>query len=188
VVGVTLTVSPFPAGGLEFKAIGTAVRAPGARPIEQPFTSELSGQEFATLLMTGLVPVSIVLGISIGVRHDDFTTVDQAFSYWNTEIRGYTELVNRTRGDARDQLRKDVIKRRASGVVSRAMELRIDEYECRGLEGATDHVAEATIVGTAITRFARNRQPVRTGALAVLSLGERPAPEVRMIDPMMRSR
>ena len=29
VVGVSLTIGPFPAGGLEFKAIGTAVRAPG---------------------------------------------------------------------------------------------------------------------------------------------------------------
>ena len=29
VVGVRLTIGGFPAGGLEFKAIGTAVRAPG---------------------------------------------------------------------------------------------------------------------------------------------------------------
>jgi uncharacterized protein YbjQ (UPF0145 family) len=187
VVGVMLTVSPFPAGGLEFKAIGTAVRVPGVRPIRQLFTSELSGQEFATLLMTGFMPIGIVLGISIGVRHDDFTTFDQAHSYWNTEVRGYSELVNRTRRDARDQLRKDVIKHHAVGVVTRAMELRIDEYECKGLEGAKDHVAEATIVGTAITRFGQNKRPVRTDTLAVMSLGERARPEVEIINPMMRS-
>ena len=29
IVGVTLSIGSFPAGGLEFKAIGTAVRAPG---------------------------------------------------------------------------------------------------------------------------------------------------------------
>ena len=36
VVGVNLTIGPFPAGGLEFKAIGTAVRAPGAPPPKRP--------------------------------------------------------------------------------------------------------------------------------------------------------
>lgn len=187
VVGVSLTVSPFPGGSLEFKAIGTAVRAPGIKPIRQRFTCELSGQEFAKLLTAGFMPTGIVLGISIGVRHDDVTTLDQASGWWNAEVKGYTELVNHTRRDATDQLRKDVIKQHADGVVTRAMELRIDEYECRGLEGATDHVAEATIVGTAITRFARNRSPARTATLAVMSLGERPVREIKMINPMMRS-
>ena len=36
VVGVRLTIGQFPAGGLEFKAIGTAVHAPGAPPLRQP--------------------------------------------------------------------------------------------------------------------------------------------------------
>jgi hypothetical protein len=80
-----------------------------------------------------------------------------------------------------------MLKYHASGVVTRAMELRIDEYECRGLEGSTDHVAQATIIGTAIARFGQNKRPARTAALAVLSLGERPAPEVPMMNPMMRS-
>ena len=33
VVGVRLTIGAFPAGGLEFKAIGTAIRAPGVGPV-----------------------------------------------------------------------------------------------------------------------------------------------------------
>src|SRR6202167_216990 len=42
VVGVSLTIGAFPAGGLEVKAIGTAVRAPGAPPLRHgPFTSDL---------------------------------------------------------------------------------------------------------------------------------------------------
>lgn len=60
-------------------------------------------------------------------------------------------------------------------------------YECQGMERAKDHVAEATIVGTAITRFTRNRQPARTATLAVMSLGERPVHEIKMINLMMRS-
>ena len=44
VVGVRLTIGGFPAGGLEFKAIGTAIRAPGGVTLREPFTSDLSGR------------------------------------------------------------------------------------------------------------------------------------------------
>ena len=56
IVGVRLSIGSFPAGGLEFKAIGTAVRAPGAPPLRHPFTSDLSGQDFAKLVMKGWMP------------------------------------------------------------------------------------------------------------------------------------
>ena len=72
VVGVSLELGPFPGGAVEFKAIGTAVRAPGGVRLKAPFTSDVSGQEFAKLIMAGVVPVSLVLGISIGRRHDDW--------------------------------------------------------------------------------------------------------------------
>ena len=66
VVGVRLTIGSFPAGGLEFKAIGTAVRAPGGVPLRQPFTSDLTGQDFAKLILAGWVPAGLVLGIAPG--------------------------------------------------------------------------------------------------------------------------
>src|ERR1700746_3338211 len=66
VVGVRLSIGSFPAGGLEFKAIGTAIRAPGVGPVstwqhrgtrpKRPFTSDLSGQDFTKLIMKGWVP------------------------------------------------------------------------------------------------------------------------------------
>src|SRR5579863_2641702 len=103
VVGVSVEVGPFPGGAVEFRAIGTAVRAPGAVRLKAPFTSDVSGQEFAKLIMAGLVPVSLVLGISIGVRHDDWLKRGQSrWTIGNVEVRGYTELVNRTRADARN--------------------------------------------------------------------------------------
>src|SRR5260370_28900709 len=77
VVGVRLTIGAFPAGGLEFKAIGTAIRAPGVPPLskgrghKEPFTSDLSGQDFGKLIMKGWVPAGLVLGISIGSPHRD---------------------------------------------------------------------------------------------------------------------
>jgi uncharacterized protein YbjQ (UPF0145 family) len=180
VVGVRLDVEPFPGGGLEFRALGTAVRAPGGPAGRPPFTCELSGQDFTKLLLAGWAPVAIVLGISVGVRHDDDRTAAEATGsvWWNTEVSGHTELLNQTRRDATDQLRRDLLSRRASGVVTRAMEVRTEEYECKGLEGARDHMAEATIVGTAITRFAADEErSARAGSQLVLSLGDRGLPE-----------
>src|SRR5258708_16532581 len=77
VVGVKLTIGSFPAGGLEFKAIGTAVRAPGGVQLREPFTSDLSRQDFAKPVLAGWVPARLVLGISIGARHYSWLPVSQ---------------------------------------------------------------------------------------------------------------
>jgi uncharacterized protein YbjQ (UPF0145 family) len=182
VVGVRLTIGSFPAGGLEFKAIGTAVRAAGARGPKTPFTSDLSGQDFAKLVLAGWMPVSLVLGISIGARHDDWVTVSQTrWGAGNTEVSGYTELVNETRHDARVQLERDVARHGADGVVVQEMDMRIGEHECPMQEGRRDHVVEATIIGTAIAHFKPRQAPV-SRPLAIMSLDpqRRQAARVRL--------
>src|SRR5690348_18178022 len=68
VVGVRLEVGRYEWGEhlAEFLAVGTAVKhAEGAlhrAPSGRPFTSDLSGQEFWTLLQTGHRPVGMVMG------------------------------------------------------------------------------------------------------------------------------
>jgi len=184
VVGVSLTIGRFPAGGLEFNAIGTAIRAPGAQPLRRPFTSDVSGQDFAKLIADGAIPVGLALGISIGARHDDWLTRTQS-SRWtsgNTEVNGYTDLINATRHDARDQLRRDVHDMGGEGVVIQSMDMQIGEHECPAQEGAHDHVAEVTIVGTAITHFAPSKRVAERPSLAILSLDpqRRQAARVRL--------
>src|SRR5579875_1030444 len=171
VVGVRLTVGNFPAGGLEFKAIGTAVRAPGGPRLRVPFTSDLSGQDFAKLIMKGWAPAGLVFGISVAARHDDWLTVGQArWSAGNTEVIGYTELVNEGRHDARIEVERDVRRLGAEGVVINNMDLRVSERECPLQEGRRDHIVETTIIGTAIARFSSAAQPPGKPSLAVLSL------------------
>jgi uncharacterized protein YbjQ (UPF0145 family) len=174
VVGVRLTIGSFPAGGLEFKAIGTAVRVAGARSLKRPFTSDLSGQDFAKLIAKGWVPAGLALGISIAARHDDWRTVTQ--SRWgagNTEVSGFTQVVNDARHDARVQLEKDVKRIGGEGVVVADMQLSVRERECPAAEGRRDHVVEAVNIGTAIVRFA-SHDVARTGSsLAILSLDPR---------------
>jgi uncharacterized protein YbjQ (UPF0145 family) len=182
VVGVLLTIGSFPAGGLEFKAIGTAIRAPGVPPLANwnkdsagrrraPFTSDLSGQDFAKLIMKGWVPAGLALGISIGSRHDDWLTVGQTrWGSGNAEVSGYTELVNDARHDARVQLERDVRRLGGEGVVIATMDMRVRERECPAMEGRRDHIVEATTIGTAIARFSRSEQQHVGPTLAVMSL------------------
>jgi len=171
VVGVRLSIGGFPAGGLEFKAIGTAVRAPGAPPLRHPFTSDLSGQDFAKLVMRGWMPAGLVLGISIAARHDDWLTRGQTrWGAGNAEVTAYTELVNDARHDARTQLSADVKRIGGQGVVVAGMDLRVRERECPAQEGGRDHVIEATNIGTAIVRFSDHSERTGPAPLAIMSL------------------
>jgi len=175
VVGVRLSRGSFRFGGAEFTAIGTAVRAPGGgRSAPVPFSSDLSGQDFAKLIMAGWVPAGLALGISIGSRHDDRTTARQArWTSGNAEVAGWTELVSASRQDARIQLEHDVRRLGAEGVVIADQSLRVRERDCPAQVGRRDHVAEATLIGTAIARFSRRGRQPAGPALAVMSLDPR---------------
>jgi uncharacterized protein YbjQ (UPF0145 family) len=171
VVGVRLTRGSFPAGGPQFTVIGTAVRALGAQSPPVPFTAEVSGQDFAKLIMTGWVPVGLVLGLSIGSRHDDRKTTRQArWGSGNAEVAGWTELVSESREDARRQLESDVKRLGAEGVVIATMELQARQRDCPETAGRHDHIVETTLIGTAIARFARAGPLHDRSARATMSL------------------
>jgi len=179
VVGVRLSRGALPFGGLAFTAIGTAVRAPGSterargttRAHREPFTCCVSGQDFAKLIMAGWVPAGLVLGISIGSRHDDRTTTRQAWRVsGNAEITGWTDLVSQARHDARRALEGDVRRLGAEGVVVATMGMEVRERDCPAAVGRRDHIVEATIIGTAIAGFPRAGRRPAGPALAVMSL------------------
>jgi len=182
VVGVSLTIGAFPTGGLEFKAIGTAVRAPGAA-LERPFTSDLSGQDFAKLFLDGWMPVGLALGISVGARHDDWLTVTQTrWGAGNMEVNGYTDVMTQTRHDAREQLERDVARLGADGAVVSTVTTRVRDRDCPAQEGRRDHIVEATLIGTAIARFHASSRAAERPSLAILSLDpqRRQAARVRL--------
>jgi uncharacterized protein YbjQ (UPF0145 family) len=161
VVGVRLARTSYPLGGLAFTAIGTAVRAAGtaagpAPPARSgvPFTCDVSGQDFARLIIAGWVPVGLVLGIAVRARHDDRVTTRQA-RVWsrNAEMAGWTELVNQARRDARRGLAEEVGRLGAEGVVTADMRMRVRQRDCPVATGRHDHIVEVTFTGTAIARF-----------------------------------
>lgn len=168
IVGMTLTIRPFPAGGTEFSVQGTAVRARTEVRPANPFTSHLSAPEFARLLRGGWIPTALVFGIALGARHDDLRTRSQTRRFAaNTEVRSYSDLVKDTRRDARNQMEEAVTGQGADGVVVGEMTLHIGERECPAQERTRDHVVEATILGTSIAAFGRSP---RTGSQPPLTI------------------
>jgi uncharacterized protein YbjQ (UPF0145 family) len=179
VVGVRLTLAPFPGtiDTIEFQAIGTAIRGRAKARARSPFLSDLSGQDFAKLLLSGWVPCGFAFGVAAVVRHDDWATraARSSMNRQNTEIPGYTALVQETRERARHSLSEEVTKAGGEGVVISDMNIRIGEQECRLVEGGHDHYAESTVFGTVIARFKR-RAAQRSATLPMLRLSERRTP------------
>ncbi|MEU1630630.1 heavy metal-binding domain-containing protein [Streptomyces sp. NPDC020096] len=177
VVAADLTIAPFPSSSncLEFQVIGTAVRAQGPVRPKRPFTTHLDGQGFAKLISAGWVPVELLIGLSIGVRHNDWTTRRQNwFGAGNQEVTGWSDLVGATRHDARAQLYGQAASAGAGGVVLGSSDLRVWGERCirarnRNSESdAEDHAAEATLVGTAVAAFEVREAAPRT--LSVMPL------------------
>lgn len=169
VVGIRLTTERMDTGSREFVALGTAVRSTGATHLSRPFATLLDGVDLAKLLAAGWAPAGAIVGLSIAVRHDDYRTQQQrsSWSSSNVEVVGYTELVTAARVDARDQFARRVAQTGAEGAVVDAVTLHVHEVEPS--DGHRDHVAEAMVMGTAITRF--HEQPTApTRSLAYLPL------------------
>jgi uncharacterized protein YbjQ (UPF0145 family) len=168
VVGVRLSVAHLGQDNREFTALGTAVRATGSVHAPRPFVTDLPGADVAKLLHAGWVPVSIAFGISVAVRHDDYATQQQARAWGqNTEVSGYTELVQHVRHDARTRFAEHASHAGAEGAIVSHMGLRIWEQEPS--EGHRDHVAESTVFGTTLVRFHRGHT-APTRALTILPL------------------
>jgi uncharacterized protein YbjQ (UPF0145 family) len=172
IVAVRLTVGPFEGAGQEFRAIGTAVRADGEVRPRRPFTSDLSGQEFAQLIAAGWVPAALVLGLTVLVRHDDWQTRYQNSRWTNQEVDGYTELAGRARAGARARLGHDCARFGAgTTAVIRDLTLDIGERACNATnQDGRDHLAEAMVVGTAIVPFRHAGGNAPTPPLPVLRL------------------
>jgi uncharacterized protein YbjQ (UPF0145 family) len=148
IVGVRLEVGRHEWGGelAEFVAIGTAVkhaegelhRAPSGRP----FTSDLSGQDFWTLLSAGYRPVGLVLGNCV------YHVAHQSVARWvgnvgrNREMPNYTQALYDARELAMDRMQAEAESLEAEGIVG------VDLHERS--HGWGSHIIEFLAIGTAI--------------------------------------
>jgi uncharacterized protein YbjQ (UPF0145 family) len=130
----------------EFVAVGTAVkhregelhRAPSGRP----FTSDLSGQDFWTLLRSGYRPVGLVMGTC--VYHVAFRGLGQFFRQMgsNVEMENYTQALYDARELAMERMQYEAQQAKAEGIVGVQLKERS--------HGWGSHVIEFFAIGTGI--------------------------------------
>src|SRR6202050_4064475 len=150
VVGVRLDIGRYEWGPdmAEFIAIGTAIkhkegkvqRAPNGRP----FTSDLSGQAFWTLMQTGKRPVGLVMGTCVyHVAHRGMMQSVRPTGQ-NVELEPYTQALYDARELAMERMQKEAeaIGDGVLGIV--AVQLRENNH------GWGSHVIEFFHVGTAV--------------------------------------
>jgi uncharacterized protein YbjQ (UPF0145 family) len=148
VVGVRLEIGRYDWGAdlAEFIAVGTAVkhregvlhRAPNGRP----FTSDLSGQDFATLLRAGYRPVGLTMGNCVYhvARQGMMQTLRQAGR--NVEQPNFTQALYEARELAMERMQNEADELQAEGIVG----ARIIERS----HGWGSHVIEFFAIGTSV--------------------------------------
>lgn len=151
VVGVRLRVVGMQWGEhiAEFTAVGTAVKADGAQApggwrdaSGGPFTSDLSGQDFWTLIESGYAPLGLVMGTCV------YHMAQQGFrQMWrnmgqNVEIPQYTQGVYDARELAMGRMQAEARAHQAEGVVG----VQLNEFN--HVWGY--HTTEFFAVGTAV--------------------------------------
>jgi uncharacterized protein YbjQ (UPF0145 family) len=158
VIGVRLTMRDYEWGAnmLEYTAIGTAIRLPNTPLPEHPFLSDLSGQEFWTLLQAGYYPVGIATGfcsyyIALGSRLT--SQLKNWFNWSNQEIVPFTQGIFTARHLAMNRLVSMARNFNAVGVVGMHINFNRQtiEYETEGSGSHLDLALNFSIIGTAIT-------------------------------------
>jgi uncharacterized protein YbjQ (UPF0145 family) len=152
VVGVRLEVGKFSwaQSMAEFTAVGTAVRSRAddgrrfRRPDGRPFTSDLSGQEFWTLLRAGCRPLALAMGNC--VYHVGRRGFRQALGQFgrNVEMPNYTQAIYNARELALERMQVDSEAVQAHGIVGVQLQ--------QANHGWNHHVMEFFAIGTAVAR------------------------------------
>jgi uncharacterized protein YbjQ (UPF0145 family) len=149
IVGVRLEVTRYEWGEnlAEFMAIGTAIRHRQGEhyrtPDNRPFTSDLSGQDFWTLLRAGYRPVSLVMGTCVyHVAHQGLLQSLRQVGR-NVEMQNYTQALYDARELALSRMQQEAEAEQAEGIVGAQVK--------ESSHGWGSHVIEYFAVGTAVT-------------------------------------
>lgn len=170
VVGVRLTTKNYEWGTdlLEFSAIGTAVRVQGMAPPEHPFLSDLSGEDFWTLLRSGYVPRGLAMGFC-----SFFAAWSRGQYGWqNQELLEFSAAVYKARSLAMQRLGQDVSSLGADGVVG--VKVETTKYPIEMGQGSPPGMrVDFLALGTAIAH-AGGQETVPAPTLIMNMTGVRP--------------
>jgi uncharacterized protein YbjQ (UPF0145 family) len=152
VVGVRLDVNYYEWGrdAAEFIAVGTAVKAEDGTSHRnargKPFTSDLSGQDFWTIMQTGYVPQGLVMGTC--VFHIAHRGIGQALGSMgqNVELPNFTQALYEARELAMTRMQDEANQLGATGIVGVRLEEKSHQWG--------SHTIEFLSLGTAVTKSA----------------------------------
>ena len=150
VVGVRLDVNYYEWGrdAAEFIAMGTAVKAESGvsylNKLGKPFTSDLSGQDFWTIMQTGHVPQGLVMGTCVyHIAHRGLgQTLGSAGQ--NVELPNFTQALYEARELAMTRMQDEANQLGASGIVGVRLEEKSHQWG--------SHAIEFLALGTAVTK------------------------------------
>jgi uncharacterized protein YbjQ (UPF0145 family) len=150
VVGVRLDVNYYEWGSdtAEFIAVGTAVKAEDGRSYRnnqgKPFTSDLSGQDFWTLMQTGHVPQGLVMGTCVfHIAHRKLTQALGSMGQ-NVELPNFTQALYEARELAMTRMQDEANQLGASGIVGVRLEEKSHQWG--------SHTIEFLSLGTAVVK------------------------------------
>jgi uncharacterized protein YbjQ (UPF0145 family) len=164
IVGVRLATRDYEWGSnlIEYTAIGTAIRLPNTPLPPHPFLSDLSGQEFWTLLQAGYYPAGVVVGYCTYCVSSGWQLDQQLRWNWsNQEITDYAQAVYTARHLAITRLEAAARSLKALGVVGMHIDYHKTEREYERDKDPTkyrDAFFHFSAIGTAI--MARRRDHV----------------------------
>jgi uncharacterized protein YbjQ (UPF0145 family) len=148
IVGVRLDIEfkEFGSDLAEFIAIGTAVKADGGtgwrNRHNQPFTSDLSGQDFWTLIQAGYAPLGMTMGTCVyHIAHQRFWQAMGNIGQ-NVEIPQYTEALYDARELAMSRMQAEAEALGAEGIVG--VQMLSNTHRWGG------HTTEFFAIGTAV--------------------------------------
>jgi uncharacterized protein YbjQ (UPF0145 family) len=167
IVGVRLKVGRYDWGHemAEFIAVGTAVKHKGGvlhrAPNGRPFTSDLSGQEFATLLRAGYRPVGMVMGNCVYhvAQQGAMQTLRQAGR--NMEMPNFTQALYDARELAMSRMQAEAEEIEAEGLVA----VRLNQAS----HGWGSHVIEFMSIATGIVSISDEHEIDRPQLVIPLS-------------------
>ena len=148
IVGVRLTIGRYEWGAdlAEFIAVGTAVKHAGGElhraPNGRPFTSDLSGQDFSTLLRAGYRPVGLVMGNCVyhGAQQGMMQSLRQVGR--NMEMPNFTQALYDARELAMGRMQAEAEAVQAGGLVGVHLN--------QASHGWGSHVIEFMAIATAV--------------------------------------
>jgi uncharacterized protein YbjQ (UPF0145 family) len=150
VVGVRLDVNYYEWGNdaAEFIAVGTAVKAENGasyrNKLGKPFTSDLSGQDFWTIMQTGHVPQGLVMGTCVyHIAHRGLGATLSSMGQ-NAELPNFTQALYEARELAMTRMQDEAEQLGATGIVGVRLEEKSHQWG--------SHTIEFLSLGTAVVK------------------------------------